>query len=88
MARARHVLLSVHISVDLAFEKLDGGVPVGISPNREPLAGEGPVQGVVSAFALTREILFVSTTDAVKSAYHQISFVEGFELEEILCFHV
>ena len=88
MARAGHVLLAVHVAVDLAFEKLDGGVSVGISPNREPLAGEGPVQGVVFAFALAREILFVRTRDATKSAYHQIRLVEGLELEEILCFHV
>ena len=77
MASAGHVLLAVHVAVDLAFEKLDGGVSVGISPNREPLAGEGPVQGVVFAFALAREILFVRTRDAMKMLTTRSASLKG-----------
>ena len=62
------------------------GIAVGVSPNREPLARQGPIQFVVLPLLLARELLHRSNHTI--AAYNEIRIVERLELEKVLRSHV
>lgn len=67
VASADSVVVGVDLTLAVRSKHAATRVSVGISPNGEPLVGEGPVQGIVLSGSLTREILFMSTANAKTS---------------------
>lgn len=59
MTSASCVAVTIHLSVTVSLQNIDGRVSVGISPNREVLVGQCPIQGIVLSILYLREVLSV-----------------------------
>ena len=88
MTSASCVAVTIHLSVTVSLQNIDGRVSVGISPNSEILVRQCPIQGIVSSGLCPWEFLFIRLQGLAKTTYQEILVVEGLELEQILRLHI